>query len=202
MTVVVAVRGPESIVVAADKQSTWGNAKTYGIRPKFVAVEVEGHQIVIAGAGDPAIIEYVRSLEELPKPLSEGDLGEQWVYELSRTVTKGCADLPLPPSDEGMLDGSLMVVTHRGIYLTATNYAERQLGIAQAIGSGANFAIGHVSGVTGSWHDDAVAVQDPEAVAIGAVLTACAHDAGCSIPDGDTPDIIEIPLRMMSEEAA
>ena len=200
MTVVVAVRGPESIVVAADKQSTWGNARTYGILPKFMVIEVAGHLVAIAGAGDPAIMEYVRALDDFPEPDSGEDLGEQWVYELSRLITEKCAELPLPPSEGGSLNGNLMVVTHRGIYLTSTNYAERQMGIAQAIGSGASYAIGHVSGVTGSWHDDSVCVQNPTEVAIGAVVTACAHDVGCGLPNGEDPDVCEIPLRMVTEE--
>lgn len=196
MTCIVAVRGPNSIVVAADRQSTWGGGRrSFGGRPKFEVFQIEdGPQFVLAGAGDPALYEYARSMEGFPALDPDGTVGEKFVGALVREVTAGCAELPLGPHEENELTGSMLIVSATGIYATATNFSERQSGPFHALGSGGDYALGYLAAVVGQPHSDLVVAADPRRAAIGAIHAACEFDAGCGLPNGEGPSVFELKL--------
>ena len=177
MTIVVAVRKKNRIVMAADTMTSRGNERMPAENGEFAKI-VRAGNVLIGGAGwtiyDTILRDYFQRTRA-PRLSTEADIYRFFV-RFWRTLRVRYSYVNDQPADEKRpfadLDSDFLVAGKRGIFEVGPDMAVVRCERYVAIGSGAHFALGALHAL---WDR----IHDPHDLAVKACETAICFDVHC-----------------------
>jgi ATP-dependent protease HslVU (ClpYQ) peptidase subunit len=183
MSVIAAVRKGNTIAVAADSQSNFGDLRPPPANHEVLKLREVGGAILAASGWalyDDLLAHYLRRKSRSPRVLTDRASIFEFFLGFWKAIRKdGCfvndqsrTDDKSPFAD---LDATFLAATSHGIFLVSSNMSVSEFRQFYAIGSGGDFAIGALHALSATAGEQ----MSAEEMATAAVGAAIAYDSCC-----------------------
>lgn len=179
MTVIVAVKGPEGVVMGADSQTTCGWEPSTRVQPKIFERNAGGRLLYFGVAGNVRLSDIIR-YAELPDGASYMD-AHQWLttalVPALREASKASGWTEVEKNREDN-SGAIIVVTGGRIFKVDNTWSVHEPARPYwAIGSGGDHAAGAIAVLL--QHTPELGIRG---IVLAALEAACVHCIGCGAP--------------------
>lgn len=180
MTVIAAIATRTHTIIGSDVATDYSSTLITRAKSKIIEVKARnGERILFGGAGNAALTPYVTrhlKLDGTPDPTNSNEDCDTWAEAVAESITALAAEATPPLTNDGSLDGCLLMAWRQHLWYVFAHHAIRPLDGIAAVGSGCEAARGSMVTAISHGVDAETAVRD-------AIKWACVIDTGCRVDE-------------------